>query len=59
MIYNANRANWNNRAKCHHESIEVDAALAKLRRGESTLKKIETNLLGEVKGKKILHKKMA
>lgn len=28
---------------------------AKLRRGESTLKEIETNLLGDVKGKRILH----
>ena len=50
-----NRTNWNNRAKCHHESAEVSAALAKLSRGESTLKEIETNLLGDVEGKRILH----
>ena len=56
MTYtDANHENWNDRAKCHHESSEVRDLLAKLRRGQSTLKEIETNLLGDVKGKKILH----
>jgi hypothetical protein len=49
MTYiHANRANWNSRAKCHHESSEVHETLAKLRCGQSTLKEIETNLLGIV-----------
>ncbi|MEN9519405.1 MAG: hypothetical protein RLZZ381_1993 [Cyanobacteriota bacterium] len=56
MTYiSANRANWNSRAKCHHESSEVHETLAKLRCGQSTLKEIETNLLGDVRGKKVLH----
>ena len=56
MTYtDANRANWNDRVKCHHDSSEVRDLLAKLSRGQSTLKEIETNLLGDVKGKRILH----
>ncbi len=55
MYTNANRANWNSRAKCHHESCEVRDLLEKLRCGQSTLKKIETDLLGDVKDKRILH----
>ena len=56
MTYtDANRVNWNDRVKCHHESSEVRDLLAKLRCGQSTLTEIETNLLGNIKGKKILH----
>ena len=56
MTYtDANHENWNDRAKCHHESSEVYDLLEKLRRGQSTLREIETNLLGDIKGKKILH----
>ncbi|WP_019506745.1 class I SAM-dependent methyltransferase [Pleurocapsa sp. PCC 7319] len=56
QIYtDANNANWNDRAKCHHDSSEVGNLLAKLRNGQSTLKEIEINLLGDIKGKKVLH----
>lgn len=56
MTYtDANHKNWNDRAKCHHESFEVRDLLAKLSCGKSTLKEVETNLLGDVKGKRILH----
>lgn len=56
MTYiDVNLANWNDRAKCHHESTEVRDLLAKLSQGQSTLKEIETNLLGDVKDKRILH----
>ena len=51
----ANRANWNSRAKCHHETFEVSETLARLRCGQTALKETETNLLGDVRGKKILH----
>ena len=50
-----NHENWNDRAKCHHESSEVCNLLEKLRRGQSTLRETKIDLLGEVKGKKILH----
>ena len=56
MTYaDANRTNWNSRAKCHHESPEVSQMLAQLSCGQSILKETETNLLGDVRGKKILH----
>ncbi|MGL6337573.1 MAG: class I SAM-dependent methyltransferase [Waterburya sp.] len=55
MYTNANIINWNSRAKCHHESREVGDLLAKLKNGQGTLKEIETNLLGDIKGMKILH----
>jgi hypothetical protein len=55
MYTNANIINWNSRANCHHESDEVRDLLAKLGSGQSTLREIETNLLGDVKEKKILH----
>lgn len=56
MTYiNVNRANWNSRAKCHHKSSEVREMLAQLSGGQSTLKETETNLLSDVRGKKILH----
>jgi ubiquinone/menaquinone biosynthesis C-methylase UbiE len=55
MYTNANRINWNSRANCHHESYEVRDLLAKLGSGQSTLKEIETDLLGDVKEKNILH----
>ena len=51
----ANRTNWNSRAKCHHETAEVSQTLEQLSCGQSTLKETETNLLGDVRGKKILH----
>lgn len=56
MTYtNANRANWDSRVRCHHDSTEVHDSLAKLRRGQSTLREVETQLLGDITGKRILH----
>lgn len=48
-----NRASWNNRTESHLKSefYDIDGFL----RGRTSLNDIEINLLGEIKGKKILH----
>lgn len=48
-----NRASWNNRTESHLKSefYDLDGFL----KGKTSLNDIEINLLGEIKGKKILH----
>lgn len=48
-----NRSSWNNRTETHLKSefYDVDGFL----KGKSSLNEIELNLLGDIKGKKILH----
>lgn len=50
-----NRTNWNDRAHAHHDSEEVSAELEKLKSGQTTLKRIEQSLIGNIEGKKVLH----
>ncbi len=48
-----NRQSWNNRLDAHLKSDFYD--LDRFLRGESSLNEIELNILGEIKGKSILH----
>ncbi len=50
---NKNKLAWNERAKIHINSVFYNQA--KFLQGENSMKEIELSLLGDVKGKKILH----
>lgn len=50
---NINRQSWNNKAAVHFDSAFYD--IAGFLKGNTSLNKIELDLLGDVKGKRILH----